>query len=117
MCGYNADANWYCPWSAGDKGVTAVLSTLTTAKAWEMLNKNCNPASTNCAYKSKTFTSAVQLAQAQLSWLIGTNFAATPYVANNPTCVQKTITAAYYGMGGFSSVLGFSVLSIASLLF
>lgn len=28
MCGYNSDAQYYCPWSAGDKGVTAVLSAL-----------------------------------------------------------------------------------------
>lgn len=117
QCGYNSDVNFYCPWSAGDKGVTSVISTLTAANAWANLNKNCNPASTNCAYKSKTFTSAVSLAANQLAWLIGTNFAATPFISMNPLCVQKTITAQYFGMGGFSSVLGFSVLSIATLLF
>lgn len=50
-CGYNKDANFYCPIQTGDPVYSAVLSALSGASAWSSLNTNCNPASTNCATK------------------------------------------------------------------
>lgn len=120
-CGYNQDANFYCPYAVGDAPVQAVMTALNTANFYSLRNKNCNPSSSGstCAYFSK-FSTATQIAYNQIQALwsgLSANaqyLQNSQYFENNAACIMKTLTSTYFG--SFSKVMGFSLLALGALL-
>lgn len=88
ICGYNANANFYCGYQLGDAFATNLLS---LSKAfYTAANTQCNPAAVQCnAIKIKSIANFQQVGQ--LAAMFGyisagvTNIGA--YIVNNPTCV------------------------------
>lgn len=111
QCGYNQNANGYCPWQLGDAPVSTLLPAVT--KYFSMANTMCNPATVVCnAVYTKKIPGALSVVQ--LTEIVGGNNL-TPFVANNADCVKKTITATWWGES--SIVKSFSVVAALALLF
>jgi len=99
ICGYNQNANYYCPWQAGDAPVATLLTSVNTV--WAFVNSNCNPKSlgpTMCnAVASNSATSKLVPAVVQFSEIISGNaLNIGALVANNAGCVKTTLTSMYW---------------------
>lgn len=123
ICGFNQDANYYCPWAFGDGAAATILPTL--AGIYKYANANCNVKSAgiaNCNAVRKQYSTIVTTA---LQWSLlllnspqnGQGIATGAYVVNNAVCVQKTITAAYFGLGSAAYGVAAVVASISAMMF
>jgi hypothetical protein len=111
ICGYNQNANYYCPWQLGDAPLAPLLKALPIYYA--AVNTQCNPQSIVC---NAVYTGKIAGAQyiAQLSELLGAANI-SPYISNNADCVKKTISSMYFGLPGNAIVSSVSALALALL--
>lgn len=121
QCGYNQDANAYCPWQIGDPVPKAVYATLSTIYAYA--TTKCSPVSNglilNCAAVNSQYTTQLtSLSQASYFSTQAELGEIGQLVANNAQCVKSTITAAYFMAFGasFYSMIG-ALFAVVALMF
>lgn len=107
VCGYNQDANFYCPWQQGDTVPLAAIQALTPIFAYAAAN--CNPQRTDMstiADCGAVFTKYPLVLETYAKAIMFVNGVKEigPLVVNNAGCVKTAVTTAYWGFS--SSVYG-----------
>jgi hypothetical protein len=116
QCGYNLDANFYCPWQIGDSAPQTAMAAL--GAVYKYAASNCNPSSAGvlaCAAVAGQFKT-VATTYLQGFWFINGIADIGPLIVNNGKCVQSSITYAFYASAvSIYSMIG-SIFVLVSLM-